>query len=92
MQQGREWCVLMTCLISELDFISDSLAIAGKSTLGIPFNAASVPTAGIHHSHSSNKMVATSGSHHPHRSKKVVAFLQSETIHLKEILTCLSAG
>ena len=76
-QRGREWCVLMTCLVAELDFVADTLSAAGQATLGVPAVTAT-QGAGIR---------AYASVH-----SKVVPLLQAETARLKDVLACLTAG
>ncbi|XP_076461227.1 uncharacterized protein LOC143293831 isoform X2 [Babylonia areolata] len=76
-QRGREWCVLMTCLVSELDFVANALSTAGQASLGIPAISTS-PTSSVW---------AFTSLH-----SKLVPLLQEETGRLKDVLASLVAG
>ena len=76
-QRGREWCVLMTCLVAELDFVADTLSATGQAVLGLP---AITATQG-------GGVRAYANVH-----SKVVPLLQAETARLKDVLACLTIG
>ncbi|KAK7479365.1 hypothetical protein BaRGS_00029443, partial [Batillaria attramentaria] len=77
-QRGREWCVLMTGLVAELDFIADTLAMTGQSVLGIPAVTAGLGSEGVRSAYKVDS--------------KVAPLLQAETSRLKDMLACLTAG
>lgn len=79
MQWGREWCTLMTCVVAEFDYMADILIHTGQSILGIP------ATVGISSPVSSSSRIFSSCDN------KVAALIETETIRLKDMLTCLSS-
>lgn len=79
MQWGREWCTLMTCVVAEFDYMADILIHTGQSILGIP------ATVGINSPVSSSSRIFSSCDN------KVAALIETETIRLKDMLTCLSS-
>ncbi|KAL8604952.1 hypothetical protein ACOMHN_028580 [Nucella lapillus] len=77
LQRGREWGVLVTCLVSQLDWMADHLSTAAQATLGIAVG----PTS------------AASGlGPYGGAASKVVPLLQTHTTRLKEVLGALTAG
>ncbi|XP_025095727.1 uncharacterized protein LOC112564862 isoform X2 [Pomacea canaliculata] len=79
-QWGREWCTLMTCVVAEFDYMADILIHTGQSILGIP------ATVGISSPVSSSSRIFSSCDN------KVAALIETETIRLKDMLTCLSSS